>query len=157
MRYYNYKDLHNYFLVDSYKNATSMLQSFLNAEKADKNFENENKTYIRKFKINKSVCLYEQSDINAYLKFQQEKHNTIIYAQNLLLDLELLYEKINKVGRLGLIAKFAGVYQCVISSPHFEYESALKIINNIKELFMKVDIETIRELKQELKLIYEEA
>lgn len=157
MRYYNYKDMYEYFLKDMYKNPTSMLQSFLNAERKDVNFENENKTYIKKVKVNKSVCFYEQSDINAYLKFQQEKHNTIIYAKNLLLDLELLYEKINRVGHLGLIAKFAGVYQTVITYPCFEYDSAVRIINNIKELFMKVDVETVKALKQELKLIYEES
>lgn len=157
MRYYDYKDLYNYFLKESYKNPVSMLQSFLTAERADKNFENENKSYIRKIKVNKSVCMYEQTDINEYLKFQQEKHNTIIYAKNLLLDIELLYEKAELQGYKGIIAKFAGVYQTVITYPNFDYDVALRIIKNIKELFMKVDLTTIKEIKQELKLIYEES
>lgn len=156
MRYYDYKDLYEYYLKNSYKNPVSMLQSFLNAERNDINFENENKTYIRKIKVNKSVCVYEQSDINEYLKFQQEKHNTIIYAKNLLLDIELLYEKAEVKGYKGVIAKFADVYQTVITYPHFDYDVALRVIRNIKNLFMNVDIETVKLLRKELKLIYEE-
>lgn len=156
MRYYNYKDMYTYFLKDMYKNPVSMLQSFLNAERADKDFENENKTYIRKVKVNKSVCVYEQSDINEYLKFQQEKFNAIIYAKNLLLDLELLYERAEILGYKSVIAKFADVYQTVITYPNFDYNVALRIINNIKNLFMNVDVETVRLLRKELKLIYDE-
>jgi hypothetical protein len=156
MRYYNYKDMYNYFLKDMYKNPTSMLQSFLNAEKSDKDFENENKTYVRKLKLNKSVCVYEQADINEYLKFQQEKFNTIIYAKNLLFDLELLYERAEISGYKGVIAKIADVYQTVITYPNFDYDVALRIINNIKKLFMNVDVETVRSLRKELKLIYDE-
>lgn len=157
MRGYTYIELWENFLKEMYKNPVSMTQTFLAAERVDKAREFENKNYVKKTKFNKRVALYLQKDINAYLSFQQEKFNTIIYAKQLLLDLELLYEKTNKQAYMDIIAKITGIIPKKVYYPDFDYKIACRIIENIKQLFTKVDIETIKQLKQELRLIYEES
>lgn len=157
MRGYTYIELWENFLKEMYKNPVSMTQTFLAAERVDKAREFENKNYVKKTKFNKRVALYLQKDINAYLSFQQEKFNTIIYAKQLLLDLELLYEKTNKQAYMDIIAKITGIIPKNVYYPDFDYKIACRIIENIKQLFTKVDIETIKQLKQELRLIYEES
>ena len=157
MRGYTYIEVWENFLKEMYKNPVSMTQTFLAAERVDKAREFENKNYVKKTKFNKRVVLYLQKDINAYLSFQQEKFNTIIYAKQLLLDLELLYEKTNKQAYMDIIAKITGIIPKKVYYHDFDYKTACRIIENIKQLFTKVDIETIKLLKQELRLIYEES
>lgn len=157
MRGYTYIELWENFLKEMYKNPVSMTQTFLAAERVDKKREFENKNYVKKTKLNKVVAIYLQKDINEFIKFQEEKFNTIIYAKQLLLDLELLYEKTNKQAYMDIIAKITGIIPKKVYYPDFDYKMACRIIENIYQLFTKVDIETIKQLKQELRLIYEES
>lgn len=156
MRGYTHIELWENFLKEMYKNPVSMTQTFLASERVDKKREFENKNYVKKTKLNKVVAIYLQKDINEFIKFQEEKFNTVIYAKQILLDLELLYEKTNKQAYIDTIAKITGIIPKKVYYPDFDYKMACRIIENVKQIFTRVDIETIGHLKQELKLIYEE-
>ena len=81
------------------------------------------------------------------IKYQEEVNNTIVYAQQLVIDIEALIHETGSKGKLGKLAKLIGISQQTLSTLNISYNMALKIINNIETKLNSMSIEAIQDLK----------
>ena len=81
------------------------------------------------------------------LRYEEEVNNTIVYAQQLVIDLEALIIESGAKGKLGKLANLIGIPQQMLSRLNISYNTALKIINNIETKLNNISQEAIQDLK----------
>lgn len=112
-----------------------------------KNQDKENKYLNKKYILQSSYGYYDYNDIMEVLRYEENVNNTIIYAQQLVIDIEALINETGTKGKLGKLAKLIGIPQQMISTLNISYNVALKIINNIEIKLNSMSIEAIQDLK----------
>ena len=134
-----------YYFKSRFKNKDTMVTSFNILKFNDKNNEFLNKKYV----VQSEYGYYNYDDIMKVLKYDEEVQNTICYAQQLLVDLEVILNENGIVGAATKISKISGVPSQQISYLNLGYETALKCIKNIEDKIRGLSLEAIRDLKLE--------
>lgn len=140
-----------FFFKDRFKTVDIMVTAFNILKSKDKENEFVNKTYIVQCEYN----YYRYDDIMKVLKYDEEVHNTICYAQQLIVDLGAIFENRNIKAIDSKLAKLTGVHSHQIGLLSFSYKSALKCIRNIEDKIKSLSYEALMDLKQEYKQISE--
>ena len=140
MRYFDTDDTYQYFLKRYYSNKYNMMSAFSHQKNRDKKGLYVNKKYI----ISNSGW-YNESDIKEFLNFKIEHHNTITYAQQLLIDIEAIFDYYNLRGKSKL-ARILNIKPQNLSL-EMNYETALKIIDGLKNRLMQISPEARKEIK----------
>lgn len=150
MRYLTSEEVYFYF-KDRYVNCESMVSSFLTNKFNDKDGKYLNKRYL----IQRQYRLYSYDELMEMIKYIEHEHNTICYAQQLIVDLEAIFEAKKINGHIAKIAKIAGIVPQVMYTLNISYDRALKVIENIETKIKSLSIEAIQELKSDLKKVSE--
>ena len=109
----------------------------------DKEKQFKNKKYL----VQSVWGYFDYQDVMEMLRYEEEVNNTIVYAQQLVIDLEALIIESGAKGKLGKLANLIGIPQQMLSRLNISYNTALKIINNIETRLNNMSIEAIRDLK----------
>lgn len=120
-----------------------MLISFNVLKSQDKDNKFKNKKYL----VQSSYGYFNYDDIMQLLKYEEEVHNTIVYAQQLVVDIEALITETGTKGKLGKLANLVGIPQQMLSTLNISYNMALKIINNIETRLNSISYEALQDLK----------
>jgi len=132
-----------FYFKDRYKDSNSMIANFNIIKKQDK----ENKFKNKKYLLQSVWGFFDYNDVIEMLKYEEEVHNTILYAQQLIIDIEALIEKDGTKGNLGKIAKLVGIPQQSMGALNISYNMAIKIINNIETKLKSISYEALQDLK----------
>lgn len=144
MRKLSTEDTYFYF-KHKYRSANVMMTCFNVLKNQDKKNKYLNKKYI----LQSEYGYYNYDDIMELIRYEEDVNNTIVYAQQLVIDIEALVNESGAKGKLGKIAKLIGIPQQMISTLNISYNTALKIINNIETRLNNMSIEAIRELRND--------
>lgn len=144
MRKLSTEDTYFYF-KNKYRSANVMMTCF----NVLKNQDKENKYLNKKYILQSEYGYYNYDDIMELIRYEEDVNNTIVYAQQLVIDIEALVNESGAKGKLGKIAKLIGIPQQMISTLNISYNTALKIINNIETRLNNMSIEAIRELRND--------
>ncbi len=142
MRRLSTEDTYFYF-KKRYISERVMLVSFRVTRNQDKEKQFKNKKYL----VQSVWGYFDYQDIMEMLRYEEEVNNTIVYAQQLVIDLEALIIESGAKGKLGKLAKLIGIPQQMLSRLNISYNTALKIINNIETKLNNMSIEAIQDLK----------
>lgn len=110
---------------------------------AKRNPEMKNKKYL----IQSQYGYYKYDDVMEMIKWLEHENNTVLYAQQLIIDLEAIMCNIN--GCKSKIARLIGSTPQRVHELNFSYDVAVKIINNLENKLKSMSIEAIRDLKRE--------
>lgn len=142
-----------FYFQDYFSNANNMVLTFASNKHQDKNNEFVNKKYL----IQKVYGFYDYSDIMELLKYREEQQNTIIYAQQLVVDIESLFVGIPvKYKCKGKLAQLIGITQQQMGVMNISYNTALKIIKNIEDKIKSMSFEGIQDLKMRYERVINE-
>lgn len=144
MRKLSTEDTYFYF-KNKYRSANVMMTCF----NVIKNQDKENKYLNKKYILQSEYGYYNYDDIMELIRYEEDVNNTIVYAQQLVIDIEALVNESGAKGKSGKIAKLIGIPQQMISTLNISYNTALKIINNIETRLNNMSIEAIRELRND--------
>lgn len=150
MRQFDTDDTHQYFLKRYYSNKYNMMSAFSHQKNRDKKGLYVNKKYI----ISNNGW-YNESDIKEFLNFKIEQYNTITYAQQLIIDIEAIFDYYNLRAKSKL-ARMLNIKPQNLSLD-MSYETALKIINSFKSRLLSMSPEAIIDLKNSFKKVINEA
>lgn len=142
MRRLSSEETYLYF-KDRYKNPNSMIANFNILKKQDKENQFKNKKYL----LQSVWGFFDYDDVMEMLKYEEEVHNIILYAQQLIIDIEALIIESGAKGKLGKLAKLVGIPAQMLSTLNISYNTALKIINNIETKLNNISHEAIQDLK----------
>ena len=142
MRRLSTEDTYFYF-KKKYISEKVMLVSFGVTRNKDKEKQFKNKKYL----VQSVWGYFDYQDVMEMLRYEEEVNNTIVYAQQLVIDLEALINETGTKGKLGKLATLIGIPQQMLSRLKISYNTALKIINNIETRLNNMSIEAIRDLK----------
>ena len=131
------------YFKDRYKNPNSMIANFNILKKQDKENQFKNKKYL----LQSVWGFFDYDDVMEMLKYEEEVHNIILYAQQLIIDIEALIIESGAKGKLGKLAKLVGIPAQMLSTLNISYNTALKIINNIETKLNNISHEAIQDLK----------
>ena len=139
MRRLSTEDTYFYF-KKKYISEKVMLVSFGVTRNQDKEKQFKNKKYL----VQSVWGYFDYQDVMEMLRYEEEVNNTIVYAQQLVIDLEAL---IIESGAKGKLAKLVGIPAQMLSTLNISYNTALKIINNIETKLNNISQEAIQDLK----------
>ena len=144
MRQFDTDDTYQFFLKRYYSNKYNMMSAFSHQKNRDLKGLYVNKKYI----ISNSGW-YNENDIKEFLNFKIEQYNTITYAQQLIIDIEAIFDYYN----LRAKSKLARMLNIKPQNLNLEmnYETALKIINSFKSRLLSMSPEAIIDLKNSFK------
>ena len=146
MRHFTVEEVYDYFLKNDYQTKETMISTFNTQRYRDKE---------RKYKNKKYICLvkngyYLEEDIKEFLNFRIEEYNTVLYAQQLIIDLVAIFDYLE----LKLKRKLANLLNTTptrIGTLDFGYEASLKIIKILKDRLMQMSPEA----REELRMIFD--
>ena len=146
MRQFDTDDTYQYFLKRYYSSKYNMMSAFSHQKSRDKKGLYVNKKYI----ISNNGW-YNENDIKEFLNFKIEQYNTITYAQQLLIDIEAIFDYYN----LRCKSKLARILNIKPQnlSLDMNYETALKIIDGLKSRLLTMSPEAISDLKNSFKKV----
>ena len=150
MRQFDTDDTYQYFLKRYYSSKYNMMSAFSHQKSRDKKGLYVNKKYI----ISDNGW-YNENDIKEFLDFKIEQYNTITYAQQLLIDIEAIFDYYNLRAKSKL-ARILNIKPQNLSLD-MNYETALKIINSFKSRLLSMSPEAISDLKNSFKKVMNEA
>ena len=142
MRRLSTEDTYFYF-KKKYISEKVMLASFGIFRNQDKEKQFKNKKYL----VQSVWGYFDYCDIMEMLRYEEDVNNTIVYAQQLVIDLEALIIDSGAKGKLSKLAKLAGIPAPTLSTLNISYNTALKIINNIETKLNNISHEAIQDLK----------
>ena len=142
------QDYFHYFLKNDYQTKETMISTFNTQRYRDKE---------RKYKNKKYICLvkngyYLEEDIKEFLTFRIEEYNTVLYAQQLIIDLVAIFDYLE----LKLKRKLANLLNTTptrIGTLDFGYEASLKIIKILEDKLMQMSPEA----REDLRITFEKA
>ncbi len=134
MRRLSTEDTYFYF-KKKYISERVMLVRFGVTRNQDKEKQFKNKKYL----VQSVWGYFDYQDVMEMLRYEEEVNNTIVYAQQLVIDLEALIIESGAKGKLGKLAKLIGIPQQMLSRLNISYNTALKIINNIETKLEKIN------------------
>ena len=146
MRIISYEDAYYSYLEDYYSSPFKMRDLFNHNKKIDKAKVNKNKTYL----VSINRFYYLESDVLELLTYKKEQFNTIVYAQQLIVDFEAIFDYLGIKAK----AKFSRILKIDLYSLdniNFRYNTAVKIIENLKKRLMEISPEA----RQEIRYLYE--
>ena len=152
MRTFTTREIYNLYFKETVKDIKTLTTLFNLAEKADKDKERINKSYPKRSMEGKRVFYY-QSDIKEFLDYPKKCNARIMYAQQIIIDLEALYEEAGIKKYKSLLAKYLNVPNSIFTYLLFGIKIANQIIEAAEDLFSKMDIEDIRGLRHQMKLL----
>ncbi len=146
MRQFDTDDTYQYFLKRYYSSKYNMMSAFSHQKNRDKKG-----SYINKKYIISNNGWYNESDIKEFLNFKIEQYNTITYAQQLIIDIEAIFDYYN----LRAKSKLARMLNIKPQNLNLEmnYETALKVINSFKSRLLSMSPEAINDLKNSFKKV----
>lgn len=150
MRQFDTDDTYQYFLKRYYSSKYNMMSAFSHQKSRDKKG-----LYINKKYIISNNGWYNENDIKEYLNFKIEQYNTITYAQQLIIDIEAIFDYYNLRAKSKL-ARMLNIKPQNLSL-EMNYETALKIINSFKSRLLSMSPEAIIDLKNSFKKVINEA
>ncbi len=150
MRQFDTDDTYQFFLKRYYSSKYSMMSAFSHQKGRDSKGLYVNKKYI----ISNSGW-YSESDIKEFLNFKIEQYNTITYAQQLLIDIEAIFDYYNLRAKSKL-ARILNIKPQNLSLD-MSYETALKIIDGLKNRLSSMSPEALRDLKYNFNKVTNEA
>lgn len=150
MRQFDTDDTYQYFLKRYYSSKYNMMSAFSHQKNRDLKGLYVNKKYI----ISNNGW-YNESDIKEFLTFKIEQYNTITYAQQLIIDIEAIFDYYNLRAKSKL-ARILNIKPQNLSLD-MNYETALKIINSFKSRLLTMSPEAIIDLKNSFKKVINEA
>ena len=140
MRQFDTDDTYQFFLKRYYSSKYNMTSAFSHQKSRDKKGLYKNKKYI----ISNNGW-YNENDIKEFLNFKIEQYNTITYAQQLLIDIEAIFDYYNLRAKCKL-ARILNIKPQNLSLD-MNYEPALKIIDGLKSRLLNMSSEGLRDLK----------
>ena len=146
MRQFDTDDTYQYFLKRHYSSKYNMMSAFSHQKSRDKKGLYVNKKYI----ISNNGW-YNENDIKEFLNFKIEQYNTITYAQQLLIDIEAIFDYYNLRAKSKL-ARMLNIKPQNLSL-EMNYETALKVINGFKSRLLTMSPEAISDLKNSFKKV----
>ena len=150
MRQFDTDDTYQYFLKRYYSSKYNMMSAFSHQKSRDKKGLYVNKKYIIS-----NDGWYNENDIKEFLNFKIEQYNTITYAQQLIIDIEAIFDYYNLRAKSKL-ARILNIKPQNLSLD-MNYETALKIINSFKSRLLSMSPEAISDLKNSFKKVMNEA
>lgn len=138
------KEMHSLYFKDKYTNFESMVCAFNVHKRKDKEGIYKNKKYM----VQASYSRYNFDDLSEYLKFDEEKHNTICYAKQLIIDIEALAKEYAPFVTQTKISNIVGIPNQYMNTLDLSYEASLKVIEKVENKIKSLSIESIRDLKQ---------
>ena len=144
MRQFDTDDTYHFFLKRYYSSKYNMMSAFSHQKNRDSKGLFANKKYI----ISNNGW-YNESDIKEFLNFKIEQYNTITYAQQLIIDIEAIFDYYNLRAKSKL-ARMLNIKPQNLSL-EMNYETALKIINSFKSRLLSMSPEAIIDLKNSFK------
>lgn len=150
MRQFDTDDTYQYFLKRYYSSKYNMMSAFSHQKNRDsKGF------YVNKKYIISNNGWYNESDIKEFLNFKIEQYNTITYAQQLIIDIEAIFDYYDLRAKSKL-ARMLNIKPQNLSLD-INYETALKIIDGLKNRLLSMSPEAIIDLKNSFKKVINEA
>ena len=150
MRQFDTDDTYQFFLKRYYSSKYNMTSAFSHQKGRDKKGLYVNKKYI----ISNNGW-YNESDIKEFLNFKIEQYNTITYAQQLIIDIEAIFDYYNLRAKSKL-ARILNIKPQNLSLD-MSYETALKIIDGLKNRLSSMSPEALRDLKYNFNKVTNEA
>lgn len=141
MRHFTAYEVYDYFLKDDYKTKDNMIATFHAQKYNDKQNKYKNKEYL----VAKGKY-YLESDVKEFLNFRIEQYNTITYAKQLIIDLTAIFDYL-ELNLKNKLAKILGINSSTISSLDLGYETALRIIEALKNRLLEISPEAREDLK----------
>lgn len=150
MRQFDTDDTYQYFLKRYYSSKYNMMSAFSHQKSRD-----SKGLYVNKKYIISNNGWYNESDIKEFLNFKIEQYNTITYAQQLIIDIEAIFDYYD----LRAKSKLARMLNIKPQNLNLEmnYETALKVINSFKSRLLSMSPEAISDLKNSFKKVINEA
>lgn len=143
MRRFSTADTYEYYFKERFKNLKTMTSTFSIYKADDPEGKFKNKTYLDSV----AYGYYSYNDIKEYFSNKDKEHNTVVYCNQLLVDIEAILKLRAVKGGKGILADFIGIPQSQLTYQNFSFESAEAIINKIDNRLRNMSIEGIRELK----------
>lgn len=150
MRQFDTDDTYQFFFNRYYSSKYNMMSAFSQQKNRDKKGLYVNKKYI----ISNNGW-YNESDIKEFLNFKIEQYNTITYAQQLIIDIEAIFDYHNLRAKSKL-ARILNIKPQNLSLD-MSYETALKIIDGLKNRLSSMSPEALRDLKYDFNKVTNEA
>ena len=136
MRQFDTDDTYQYFLKRYYSNKYNMMSAFSHQKSRD-----SKGLYVNKKYIISNDGWYNENDIKEFLNFKIEQYNTITYAQQLLIDIEAIFDYYNLRAKSKL-ARILNIKPQNLSLD-MSYETALKIIDGLKNRLSSMSPEAL--------------
>ena len=140
MRQFDTDDTYQYFLKRYYSSKYNMMSAFSHQKSRDKKGVYVNKKYIVS-----DNGWYNEKDIKEFLNFKIEQYNTITNAQQLIIDIEAIFDYCDLRAKSKL-ARILNIKPQNLSLD-MNYETALKIIDSLKNRLLNMSPEGLRDLK----------
>ena len=150
MRQFDTDDTYQYFLKRYYSSKYNMMSAFSHQKSRDKKGLYVNKKYIIS-----NDGWYNENDIKEFLNFKIEQYNTITYAQQLIIDIEAIFDYYNLRAKSKL-ARILNIKPQNLSLD-MSYETALKIIDGLKNRLLSMSPEALKDLKYNFNKVTNEA
>ncbi len=150
MRQFDTDDTYHFFLKRYYSSKYNMMSAFSHQKSRD-----SKGLYINKKYIISNNGWYSENDIKEFLNFKIEQYNTITYAQQLIIDIEAIFDYYNLRAKSKL-ARMLNIKPQNLSL-EMNYETALKVIDGFKSRLLSMSPEAIIDLKNSLKKATNEA
>ena len=150
MRQFDTDDTYQFFLKRYYSNKYNMMSAFSHQKSRD-----SKGLYVNKKYIISNDGWYNENDIKEFLNFKIEQYNTITYAQQLLIDIEAIFDYYNLRAKSKL-ARILNIKPQNLSLD-MSYETALKIIDGLKNRLSSMSPEALRDLKYNFNKVTNEA
>ena len=150
MRQFDTDDTYQYFLKRYYSSKYNMMSAFSHQKSRD-----PKGLYVNKKYIISNNGWYNENDIKEFLNFKIEQYNTIAYAQQLIIDIEAIFDYYN----LRCKSKLARMLNIKPQNLSLEmnYETALKVIDGFKSRLLSMSHEAIKDLKYNFNKVTNEA